>query len=206
MASFLEQQLPEFDVRAAPGGADPSLEAAVEEKAVLPTTIAPAITGKSPSTPVDATGKPSTLEEAFIQYEFPDELRDPLLNMVGAERSSDPAVLAAVPFEVFRSAVADDLVLEDGEAPTLFQKGRFFKFFKDLLKSCSAGVPSSSSSPSAPPPSAPPIVLEVPNTAHRHQIRDFIDQTAGPESFELLTEEEIAQIRSNYFHAHRWTS
>ena len=43
MDSFLELQLPEFDVRAAPGGADPSLEAAVEEKAVLPTTIAPAM-------------------------------------------------------------------------------------------------------------------------------------------------------------------
>ena len=130
MASFLEQQLPEFDVRAAPGGANLNPEAALDDKAVLPTMCALAITGKSPSTTVDATGKPSTLEEAFAQYEFPDELRDPLLNMVGADMSSDPSVLAAVPFEVFRSAVADDLVLDDGETPTLFQKGRFFKFSK----------------------------------------------------------------------------
>ena len=80
-----------------------------------------------------ATGKPSSLTEAFLMLTFPENLREPLLNLVGTDGDADPSVVASLPFD-FREAVSSELVLADGSTPTLFQKGRFFKFFKDLMK------------------------------------------------------------------------
>ena len=129
--------MPDFEVGAAPG-AKPAeklelYDVASDNEHRLPTVSPPTITGKSPATTVGASSKPSTFGEAFCVLGLPDDLHDPLLNMVGADTSSDPSILASIPFDVFRDAVAEDLVLNDGEAPTLFQKGRFFKFFKGLM-------------------------------------------------------------------------
>ena len=75
-----------------------------------------------------ATGKPSSLTEAFLMLTFPENLREPLLNLVGTDGDADPSVVASLPFDDFREAVSSELVLADGSTPTLFQKGRFFKF------------------------------------------------------------------------------
>ena len=129
---FLAAQMPEFNAEFAPGAnpvTNPVLHPDVaENESLLPAATPPIITEKSAVTTVGAPDKPSTLTEAFQMLEFPEELQEPLLNLVGAELSSDAAVLAAIPFDEFREAVAKDLVLNDGETPTLCQKGRFFIF------------------------------------------------------------------------------
>ena len=143
---------------------------------------------------VGATDQPSTLGEAFEKLTFPEELRDPLLNLIGADVSSDASFLAALPFESFRAAVATYLVLDNGGSPTLFQQGRVYKFFKDLANTFNAPAPSTSTLPSS---SASPIVLQLLDTHNKLQLRDYLDQTASG-SFTLLSESEISALRKNY--------
>ena len=132
----LAAELPEFNANAAPGP--------LAENPVLPDTtifapppVFPAAEA-SLAIPGDATSKPSSLAEAFERLAFPEKLRESLLSMVGADVDDDPAVVAPLPFDVFRDAVTTELVLSDGSSPTLFEKGRLFKFFKDLMKIFSA--------------------------------------------------------------------
>ena len=73
-----------------------------------------------------ATGKPSSLTEAFVMLTFPENLREPLLNLVSTDCDADPSVVASLPFDDFREAVSSELVLADGSSPTLFQTGRHF--------------------------------------------------------------------------------
>ena len=126
-ARFLAAEMPEFNAEFAPGATpakNPELDDAAENEPLLPSATPGLMTGKPPATPVGAPDKPSTLQEAFQSLDFPEDLQEPLLNLVGAELSSDASILAALPFDEFREAVAKDLVLNDGESPTLFQKGR----------------------------------------------------------------------------------
>ena len=56
------------------------------------------------------------------------------------------------------------------------------------------------SSPAVPAPSSSPppaIIVQVPDTSDRLQLRDYVDQTAAG-SFKLLSEEEIAALRANF--------
>ena len=105
-----------------------------------------------------AAGKPSSLTEAFELLTFPENLREPLLNLVGTEGEADPSVIASLPFDDFREAVSSELVLADGSSPSLFQKGRFYKFFKDLLKLFADPVAPSSSTLAVPAPAEPIVV------------------------------------------------
>ena len=130
---------------------------------------------------------------------LPEDPQDPPLNIVGAETSSDPSILASIPFDVFRDAVTEELVLNDGETPTLFQKGRFFKFFKDLMRSFPTEAPGPSSTPSTSTAPVQPIVVHVADKPRGLPLRDWIDQTAGAETFEVLPEADIAKLRQNYF-------
>ena len=61
---------------------------------------------------------------------FPDDLRNPLLNMIGTDETSEASILAALPFDTFHQVVSNDVVLDSGLAPSLFQQGRFHKFCK----------------------------------------------------------------------------
>ena len=67
------------------------------------------------------------------------------------------------------------------------------------MKTFTKNVPDSSSSPSASPPSSQPIVVAVTDKPRGLPLRDWIDQTAGAETFELLSEADIAKLRENYF-------
>ena len=125
---------------------------------------------------------------------FPAELRDPLLNLVGAQESSEASVVASLPFDAFREAVSQDLYLESGDKPTLFQQGRFYKFFKDLTKALADPAPPSTSST---PGTAQPIVLTLPDTNNRLPLKDVLDQTMTG-TFTVLPEKEIADLRKNY--------
>ena len=67
-----------------------------------------------------AAGKPSSLTEAFELFTFPENLCEPLLNLVGTDGDADPSIIASLPFDDFREAVSSELVLADGSTPTLF--------------------------------------------------------------------------------------
>ena len=85
-----------------------------------PAVVPPAGTGGSLVTTGGAAGKPSSLTEAFELIAFPDNLREPLLNLVGTDGDADPSVIASLSFDDIREAVSSELVLADGSTPTLF--------------------------------------------------------------------------------------
>ena len=125
----LVQEFAEFDPELAPGLADfesfPIDEEGHEAMPVPPLPVAS-------ETTVPANSQPATLSDAFISLGFPEGLQESFLNLVGANASDDPLVVAALPFDVFREGVANDLVLEDGRKPSLFEQGCFYKLFKDV--------------------------------------------------------------------------
>ena len=129
----LAGELPTFDPALAPGRNGSEAEDASDMEPLAPETPTNKIVTPFKHT-VPATGKPDTLLEAFSILNFPEDLHEPFLNLVGTEDNADPSVVASLPFESFREAVSKDLVLEEGRSPTLFEQGRFYKFFKDLGK------------------------------------------------------------------------
>ena len=136
----LAAEMPEFDPEAAPGseGENDGMEAF------------PSLRDEPKPYNVLATGKPNTLAEAFEVLMFPTEFHDPFFNLVGAYADAPAEVIAALPFGTYREAVANHLVLEDGRSASLFEQGRFYKFFKDLVKllaPCPTPPSSSSSVP-----------------------------------------------------------
>ena len=135
MALNLASELPEFAADMAPGLAatNPAAEMGTSIFAPPgsnPVVVPPAGTGGSLVTTGGAAGKPSSLTEAFELLTFPENLREPLLNLVGTEGEADPSVIASLPFDDFREAVSSELVLADGSTPSLFQNGRFYKSFQ----------------------------------------------------------------------------
>ena len=201
----LLRELPTFDASMAPGldaeivelapenlGTD--LPLAGERFPFAPPGDGAGVPAKSFPKTVGAMCQTSTLGEAFDALNFPAELRDPLLNLVGAQETSEASVIASLPFDAFREAVSQDLYLESGDKPTLFQQGRFYKFFKDLGKALAEPAP-----PSAPTSSgtAQPIVLTLPDTNNRIPLRDVLDQTMSG-TFTVLPEKEISELRKNY--------
>ena len=138
----LLRELPTFDASMAPGlGAEiaelapenlgTDLPLAGERLSSAPPGDGAGVPAKSPPRTVGAICRTSTLGTAFDSLNFPAELRDPLLNLVGAQETSEASVIASLPFDAFREAMSQDLYLESGDKPTLFQQGRFYKFFKD---------------------------------------------------------------------------
>ena len=130
LQSMLQNEMPEFDVAAAPGAetATPvnprdaladsvplSPGAPPEVSIFAPGGTEAVVTEKSSPITVGALCQTSTLGEAFAFLAFPEELRDPFLNLVGAQESSEASIIAAVPFDVFRESVSADLYLENGE-------------------------------------------------------------------------------------------
>ena len=99
-----------------------------------------------------ATDKSDSLAEAFDYFHFPVEYHDSFLNLVGTNADAPAEVVASLPFGSFREAVANNLVLGDGRSATLFEQGRFYKFFKDLVRLYCAPPLASSSSSSTPVP------------------------------------------------------
>ena len=189
----LAAEMPEFDPEAAPGseGENDGMEAF------------PSLRDEPKPYNVLATGKPNTLAEAFEVLMFPTEFHDPFFNLVGAYADAPAEVIAALPFGTYREAVANHLVLEDGRSASLFEQGRFYKFFKDLVKllaPCPTPPPSSSSVPLGSQSAGQPIVVTMAETEDKLLFRDYIDQTL-PGSFKLLQDEEIAQLRERYFKA-----
>ena len=202
MVFNLASELPEFAADMAPGLAVPNPAADLGTSifappASNPVVVPPAGTGGSSMTTGDATCKPSSLNEAFLMLTFPENLREPLLNLVGADGDADPSVVASLPFDDFREAVSSELVLADGSTPTLFQKGRFYKFFKDLMKLFADPIAPSSTALVAAPPSTSPILLEMQDNSTKLYLKDFIDQTM-PGTFTVLPESDIAALRANY--------
>ena len=201
--SALAAELPEFDVLMAPGlnpttPVNPAASAEVLSPPGIPAQTLPttgnAEVAKSSSTTVGASlSQTSTLEDAFTAFAFPDDLRGPLLNLVGADENSEASILAALPFDTFREAVSKEVVLDSGMPPTLFQQGRFYKFFKDLNKALSAPPPPSTS----PASSSQPILLQLPDSSNKLPFKDYLDQTATG-TFTLLSESEISALRDNY--------
>ena len=133
--SALAAEMPDFDVLMAPGHLTekPSNPVVVGEapappvdpQQVLPLAGNPEVKKSSATTVGASLSQTSTLADAFDVFSFPDELRTPLLDLVGAEESSEASILAALPFDTFREAVSKDVVLATGLPPTLFQQGRF---------------------------------------------------------------------------------
>ena len=105
MMAGLAAELPEFDMRAAPG---PAVENPVQPNTTIFAPPAAAITATSLATTEGAAGKPSSLAEAFEQFAFPEKLREPMLSLVGADIDDDPSVIASLPFDVFRDAVSSE--------------------------------------------------------------------------------------------------
>ena len=95
-------------------------------------------------------------------------------------------------------AVTTELYLGDGVRPSLFQQGRFYKFFKDLMKLVGpAAAPPSSSQELVATSAAHPFVLTIPDSSNKLPFRDVLDQTLTG-TFTLLPESEIAALRKNY--------
>ena len=137
----LVQEFAEFDPELAPGLADfEAFPIDDEEYEAMPAPPLPVAF----ETTVPANSKPATLSEAFISLGFPEGLQESFLNLVGANASDDPLVVAALPFDVFREGVANDLVLEDGRKPSVFEQGRFHKLFKEVANNCHCVAPNSS--------------------------------------------------------------
>ena len=192
----LAAEFPAFDPELAPDAADADIDFPEQEEPELPALPLP----EAAKTTVPADGKPSTLLDAFDVLCFPEHLHESFLNLVGANPSDDPSVVSALPFDVFREGVASELVLDDGRKPSLFEQGRFYKFFKDLAKLFSASPPSSSPAPSSLPSSSTstqPIFVQVADTTHKLPLKDFLDQTLTG-SFELLDHEEITKLRNRF--------
>ena len=132
--SALAAELPEFDVLMAPGlnpttPVNPAASAEVLSPPGIPAQTLPttgnAEVAKSSSTTVGASlSQTSTLEDAFTAFAFPDELRGPLLNLVGADENSEASILAALPFDTFREAVSKEVVLDSGYAADLVSTGK----------------------------------------------------------------------------------
>ena len=120
---------------------------------------------------------------------FPAEFHDPFLNLVGTDESAPPEVIAALPFGSYREAVANHLVLDDGRSASLFEQGRFYKFFKDLVKLLAPSPTSPASSSTVPLTSqsqspGQPIVVTMADTEDKLLYKDYLDQTL-PGSFKL---------------------
>ena len=156
-----------------------------------------------------ATDKPDTLAEAFDYFHFPVEYHAPFLDLVGTSAEAPAEVVASLPFGSYREAVANHLVLGDGRSATLFEQGRFYKFFKDLVRLFCA-PPSSSPSSSTPVPhqvlqplsspssSQQPILVTMADVDDRLYFKDYLDQTLTGR-FALLHDSEISQLRQKYF-------
>ena len=189
--SALAAEMPEFDPEAAPGS-----EGEDDGTAEVPT-----MDDEPKPYKVLATGKPNTLAEAFEVLKFPAEFHDPFLNLVGTDESAPAEVIAALPFGSYREAVANHLVLDDGRSASLFEQGRFYKFFKDLVKLLAPSPTSPASSSTVPLTSqsrlveqspGQPIVVTMADTEDKLFYKDYLDQTL-PGSFKLLADDEIAQ-------------
>ena len=152
-----------------------------------------------------ATDKPDTLAEAFDYFHFPVEYHAPFLDLVGTSAEAPAEVVASLPFGSYREAVANHLVLGDGRSATLFEQGRFYKFFKYLVRLFCV-PPSSSPSSSTPVPhplsssssSQQPIVVTMADVDDKLYFKDYLDQTLTGR-FELLHDNEISQLRQKYF-------
>ena len=205
--SLLAAELPEFDVEHGLAGADlgeldelplldppssiPAVRAQADASAAAPLSKAP------PSTPsIVRPKKDATLEDIFIQLSLPERLRAPLLGLLGADPTDDAETLSALTWEMFQTDVVAQLVFEDGAHPTIFEKSRLFRFYKDLVKIFA-------DEPLRPPPPAPPvqpvhnITVTIPEKGG-HPMREFIDQTST-ERFAMLSDSEIAELRARYF-------
>ena len=108
-------------------------------------------------------------------------------------------MIASLPFDAFREAMSQDLYLESGDKPTLFQQGRFYKFFKELGKALADPAPTSAPTSSGTTQS---IVLSLQDTNNRTPFKDVLDQTMSG-TFTLLSEKEISELRKNYVTARR---
>ena len=139
--SVLAAELPEFNPDFAPGmeGMDEGASDSENPQIVKEEQHAPHDYKES------ATGKPSSLADAFEHFNFPAEFHDSFLNLVGTSSEAPAEIVASLPFDSYREAVANHLVLEDGRAATLFEQGRFYKFFKDLVRLFAAPAPLSAS-------------------------------------------------------------
>ena len=122
----LLRELPGFNPSMAPGLDGETVELIKEDigtelplvggplPSAPPGNVAGVAAKSSPQT-VGAMCQTSTLGEAFDLLNFPAELRDPLLNLVGAQETSEASVVASLPFDAFREAVSQDLYLESGD-------------------------------------------------------------------------------------------
>ena len=126
------------------------------------------------------------------------------MNLVGTSPDAPAEVVASLPFGSFREAVANNLVLGDGRSATLFEQGRFYKFFKDLVRLFCAPPPTASSSTPVPHPlsspssSQQPIVVTMADAEDKLYFKDYLDQTLTG-SFKLLHDSEISKLRQKYF-------
>ena len=213
--SLLAAEVPEFSVRhglagpevgdldehplQAPGPHDPVVSARAPAPAAIPGS-----TPQSSSSPPALVhpGMDATLEHVFEQLSLPERLRGPLLALVGAEPTDDAETFSAITWEMYQADVVAQFEFEDGSRPTIFEKTRLLRFYKDLVKMFSDAPlgSSSSSTPSAPMQVIPNITVTVPECTDRHSMRDYIDQT-NTEKFSDLSEKELTGLRSRFFNA-----
>ena len=132
--------------------------------------------------------------DAFNQLSLPEQLRSPLLTLVGAEPDDEAATFASLTWEMYQAEVVGAFTFEDGRPPSVFEKSRLLRFYKELIKLFADPSPSTAIAPPAAPPN---IIVNLPETTDTFSMRDYIEQTST-ERFSLLAESEITALRQRY--------
>ena len=117
------------------------------------------------------------------------------MEAVGSEDGSEEAEVAAhVPFETIVEALAT-MITNEGKTLTPLQKGHVAKFVKALRREFVDGVAVPALVPG--PAVGQNIVLQMPDTSDKLQLKDYLGQTILG-SFELLPAFELTQLRRNF--------
>ena len=132
-----------------------------------------------------------TVAVAMADHDLPPALMCSLFTVLGCGENDDATALGALPEEEIPNIVKELTLGDDMRAPTFFEKGLVYSFFKKLR---SALAPPAAVAKAAPPA---PIAVMLPDTSDRLEYRDWLDQTARG-TFTMLSQEELRRLHERY--------
>ena len=132
-----------------------------------------------------------TVSAAMAEHDLPPSLMCALMTTLGCGENDNSAVLGSLPEEEVPNIIKDLSLGDESRAPTFFEKGLVYSFFKKLRAAC---APPTALAKAAPPI---PITVALPDTSDQLEYRDWLDQTARG-TFTMLSQEELRRLHERY--------